>query len=475
MRYELEMALALMRSRPERLRPNVNVTLSTLGIAVGVTMLFFTLAIYDGYVAKMETMVFGLFPQVTVRSTGDFLKRDEDTEGEVDYDALMFGDDKGTECARICAGERILSGPPPKEDSTLESATVLTSEDATNIVRLLAGVPGVRRMAPVILEEAQFRVPDKEAPGGSPLELPLRVLGIAEGPSSGGQVPELQRLLSAPGIQEVLHREKGAVLLSAPLYERLFGPKEGSRSDTFKELHLARLTQGTERVPGPTRTLRVVGTFRLGVHQVADNLVITDITHAQELLDMGGHVSMVGAVLSDPYAADDVAEAMRERLEGQDLAVLPWLAVLGDLFGSLTLYRELMLVVLLMAVGITAFNIYNNLTITVLERRQQIGVVRAVGARSTGLYRIFLLIGQFEALAGTLFGIILGAAAGYGFNEFLNSHLASYLPVQDATIQVRWDLAVVVLVFVSLVCAVTAWLPARQAVAMDVVEALRSE
>ncbi|RKZ76584.1 MAG: hypothetical protein DRQ57_03500 [Gammaproteobacteria bacterium] len=66
---------------------NSNVGLSTLGIIVGVMVLILTLVIYDGYVKKMETIIFSLFPQISVKSTsglldGDKLDGDKDDDSE---------------------------------------------------------------------------------------------------------------------------------------------------------------------------------------------------------------------------------------------------------------------------------------------------------------------------------------------------------------------------------------------------------
>ncbi|RKZ38659.1 MAG: hypothetical protein DRQ49_13695 [Gammaproteobacteria bacterium] len=61
---------------------NSNVGLSTLGIIVGVMVLILTLVIYDGYVKKMETIIFSLFPQISVKSTSGLLDGDKDDDSE---------------------------------------------------------------------------------------------------------------------------------------------------------------------------------------------------------------------------------------------------------------------------------------------------------------------------------------------------------------------------------------------------------
>ncbi len=80
MKHELDIAFSLMKSKKWPF--NSNVGLSTLGIIVGVMVLILTLVIYDGYVKKMETIIFSLFPQISVKSTSGLLDGDKDDDSE---------------------------------------------------------------------------------------------------------------------------------------------------------------------------------------------------------------------------------------------------------------------------------------------------------------------------------------------------------------------------------------------------------
>ena len=98
-----------------------------------------------------------------------------------------------------------------------------------------------------------------------------------------------------------------------------------------------------------------------------------------------------------------------------------------------------------------------------------------MGMKNRGIYRIFWMISQLEAVLGVGVGIGLGLAAGYWFNGYLNQTLAQFLPVQDAQVVVEAGTLLQILVFVCVVCGVTSYFSARTATQIDVVDTLQSE
>ncbi|ETR67210.1 MAG: hypothetical protein OMM_11842, partial [Candidatus Magnetoglobus multicellularis str. Araruama] len=131
--------------------------------------------------------------------------------------------------------------------------------------------------------------------------------------------------------------------------------------------------------------------------------------------------------------------------------------------------------ILLMSILITSFIIYNTLHIMIIERKRQIGTLMALGISKGTIYKIFIIISQFEAIAGFLIGSFVGVISGYYFGNYLNVQLREYLPIQDAGIVIHgWSMFVFFL-FVSLICLITALLSAGKAASLDPVQCLQSE
>jgi putative ABC transport system permease protein len=153
-----------------------------------------------------------------------------------------------------------------------------------------------------------------------------------------------------------------------------------------------------------------------------------------------------------------------------------------DMIGQLEL---LLNGLLLLAVVVAAMGVVNTMVINVAERQREIGLLRAVGATQHQVRRVFVaeaaLLGFLAALVAGVLGLLMLLSWGI-----------LVLPYGTASVGVRpdWDTirltlgaglrdwflaAAVSSVLGPLVAALAAYVPARRAAAMDVVEATRSE
>ncbi|MGA7731012.1 MAG: FtsX-like permease family protein [Chloroflexia bacterium] len=118
-------------------------------------------------------------------------------------------------------------------------------------------------------------------------------------------------------------------------------------------------------------------------------------------------------------------------------------------------------------VGVAALGVIS--TRAVVERRQQIGVLRAIGYQRGMVGMSFLLESSFIALLGILVGTLLGLISSWNFVEFIrrDSPTTSW--------QVPWLQLVLIIVAAYLVSLITTVAPARQAANIYPAEALRYE
>ena len=120
-------------------------------------------------------------------------------------------------------------------------------------------------------------------------------------------------------------------------------------------------------------------------------------------------------------------------------------------------------------VGIAALGVVS--TRAVVERRQQIGVLRAIGYRRRMVQLSFLLEFSFVALLGTAIGVILGVILGYQAITDIRSEEAD----ENIRFVVPWLQIVVVISLTYLFSFLATYLPARQASRIYPAEALRYE
>ncbi len=106
---------------------------------------------------------------------------------------------------------------------------------------------------------------------------------------------------------------------------------------------------------------------------------------------------------------------------------------------------------------------------SVVERRHQIGVLRALGFQKGMVQLSFLLESSFVALLGVAIGIVLGMGLSYNLINEVGKD------IEGLVYRIPWLNIAVVVVIAYVASLLTTFLPARQAAEVYPAEALRSE
>jgi putative ABC transport system permease protein len=128
-----------------------------------------------------------------------------------------------------------------------------------------------------------------------------------------------------------------------------------------------------------------------------------------------------------------------------------------------------------LALVVASLGIVNTLVMAILERRREIGIMKAIGASDRDVRGLFFaeagVMGLVGGLLGVLSGWLIGRAINFGTNIYLSRQ---QIPAQDVWI-VPWWLVLVAVVFAFLMTLVAALYPAARAAKLDPVQALRYE
>ena len=474
-KFELELAFSLIKSRRGHRYPNANVILSIIGIAVGILFLVFTISIYDGYVQKLETIIFSVFPQITLQA--DIIEDEDDTDDTDPFVYVPLQKREQETCEKICKSP----APMILNDKELSTATSLIKGKGfhlgkfDHIASLISNTKGIVKFSPVVFEEGPFFYKTTMSDQFSDKPQKLRVLGV-QTDSDNHYVPEINRSIENSQVLQLLNnKQKHSAILSTRLYISLFGAIPDDIKAQKQQLLLRTQTFQNNMNKEKTLLLNVIDVFKLGVHQISENLMITSLDTAQEIFDTKQYASFLGIKLTQPHQAKIIAEKIKKKLKHEDMLVFNWLDVAADMFNNLNLYRNIIMTILAMSILIIGFIIYNTLHIMIIERKRQIGTLVSLGIKKGSIYRIFFIISQIEAISGFLTGSCIGIFAGHYFGKYLNQQLYEFLPIQNEDIVVHgWTLFGFFL-FVSCVCLFTAFLSARKAVKIDPVQCLQSE
>jgi len=127
----------------------------------------------------------------------------------------------------------------------------------------------------------------------------------------------------------------------------------------------------------------------------------------------------------------------------------------------------------IVALIVSAIGMFNTMTITLLERTQEIGIMKALGATSSDIWVMFLTEALVIGFLGGFTGLVMGLAGGEIFNYALNT-LAGALGGQkiDIFYTPLW-FGTTILVFSTFVGIATGFYPSKRAAKINVLDALR--
>lgn len=166
------------------------------------------------------------------------------------------------------------------------------------------------------------------------------------------------------------------------------------------------VTQGSDNALH-MRKFIVAGIFETGLNALDDMVFQISITDARELLRMGKSTQQIVVMLKDQKKAEFVADLIKKKLNDPEIAVTPWTQI-GD-YGNLVrtadnIYQFVYGLIALLG----AFIIGNIMTMIVLERRKEIGILKSMGMPGIEILQLFLTEGAILGTIGTVSGLVLG-------------------------------------------------------------------
>ena len=182
----------------------------------------------------------------------------------------------------------------------------------------------------------------------------------------------------------------------------------------------ARLHPGAHlRLPtvAGTRTYKVVGTLDVASAPGVEEVYMT-LADAQALFAEGSRVSEIDAAFGNG-ADRAVIEQRVRRAVGSDY-VVGGIQEQGTLLASIKVGQFMMNMFGVFALAMGGFIILNTFRTVVAERRHDIGMLRAVGARRSTILNIFLAESVFQGVLGTVVGLAGGWALGWGVVSAIN-------------------------------------------------------
>ncbi len=269
-----------------------------------------------------------------------------------------------------------------------------------------------------------------------------------------------------------LNVEKGRLLDEGDNHEVLVGYNYGleDRSGFDKALRVG------DRILVKGKKFEVVGILEKKGSFIFDGVIFMNNDALEDLAGYGDEVDIIAVRAKDKELIDRTKEKIERLLrqrrdveEGEENFEVSTPEATLETVNSILGYIQVFIVIIAsISILVGAIGIINTMTTSVLERRNEIGIMKAIGARNENVFFQFFVEAGLVGLIGGLMGIILGLGLAFLGIASINSFLGS-----EASI--NFDL---ILIFGSLagsflIGAVSGVGPALQAAKQNPVEALR--
>jgi len=413
--------------------------LLVVGVAAGVAVVTYITALIDGLQTNTIRRTLGVQPHVTVRPVKD------------------------TPLAGSLAVPRPptrSSGNAPLPGTASPSATVPSPAVAPAEVELTVEQPRAQRTQSI----------DNWAPLMPVLEMLPGVVAVSPMASGAAlaQRGEGSRAIALIGVD--LPRYDRIAALSEKLVAGRFvlGPGDAiigrELADDLGVQLGDRFTVALGR--DTVESMRAVALYDAGIRDVNRRNVYVPLRTAQSLLGVPGGVTQIDLTVERVFDAESLAQRLRARLPFE---IESWMQTNGQLLSALDAQSISTRLIRAVVMIVVVLGIASVLVVSVVQKRKEIGILRAMGASRGQMTGVFLLQGAIVGAAGSVAGAALAWAMITAFSALVRG--ADGRPLFPIALEPGMLAAVSLAATVCGVLAAVA--PARRAAQLDPAQAIR--
>jgi lipoprotein-releasing system permease protein len=438
LRYELQIAVRYLRARRRDAFISITTIFTAIGVMIGVAALVMVLAVMSGFEQSLRLRILTLTPQVQILSFNGSI---------ANYPALLA---RANAVRGVAGSDPFIVGQAMMSSPRGISGVIVRGIDPQNAA-----------IVSQLLHYIQHGSLDSLAVPGSPPTPPIvnKVVGHA----ARARAPATAPATAAPAPSD------GAIAIGSTLAEKL----KVAIGDPVTAV--VPVTAGPDNdIITKTGHFTVGAIFESGVAFLDRDLVFMGLANAQSFFGREGKVDGLEVQLINLDDTDLVTAQLRVQF-GSSYRVSNWMEFNEAAAAGFEMLKRVYALVLLMLIGVAAFNLVATLIMVVMEKRKDIAVLMSMGATPREVRLIFVLKGLIVGAFGTAAGLLLGATGCFVLSHYHFIHIQkeiygmSTLPIAIEPLSFA-----MVAVASMILCLIATFYPARQASRELPVEVFRS-
>ncbi len=225
-----------------------------------------------------------------------------------------------------------------------------------------------------------------------------------------------------------------------------------------------------------TQRFIVAGIYSSDNNDYDASYIFTSLNECQYLLGYDKKIQGFEIRLHDIDESFDVKEKLISQLDQKLYSVNTWYDFHKDLYTVMQIERWTAYIILSLIIAVATFNILGSLSMSVIEKKRDIGILRSMGAGEKSILKIFMFEGLLIGIIGTIAGIFIGYLVCY---LQLNFNIYPLDPTQYKIDSLPVELRQSDFFYISgasmLLSFLASLYPAKKAVKVNIVESIKWE
>ena len=185
-------------------------------------------------------------------------------------------------------------------------------------------------------------------------------------------------------------------------------------SDSLVLISPSNIEQSITQLALPlSKKVVVDGVFSSKNNEYDVGYIFCSLSDAQFLFGYKNNFQGYDIRLDELSHSSDVKKSLLTKIGSKDYKIETWYDFHQELYSVMQIERWTAYIILSLIIAVATFNILGSLSMSVIEKRRDIGILRSMGVTESSILKIFMFEGLLIGILGTLLGIIIGYAVCY--------------------------------------------------------------